>query len=337
MTRTALLARAAALLLALPAASAAPGPQGSRPWVVYGGRGEDAPRVVLVSGDEEYRSEEALPMLGRLLSDRHGMHCTVLFAIDPETGEIDPDEQTNVPGLHLVDDADLVVLFVRFRELPASDMRHLVAYVESGKPVIGIRTATHAFAYTRDPEDPFAHWDWRSESWPGGFGRQVLGETWVAHHGAHGSQSTRGVPVADGHPILRGVEDVWGPTDVYAVGELPGDAVVLLEGSVRAGMTPDAPAVEGPKNDPRMPIAWCRERDPDGTRGRVVCSTIGAAQDLDSEDLRRFLVNASFWCLGREESIPAEGCDARLAAPFRPTPFGFGDFVRGRRPADHAR
>ncbi len=305
------------------------------PWVEYAGRGEDAAHVVLISGDEEYRSEEALPMLGRLLAERHGFRCTVLFAIDRETGAIDPEEQTHIPGMQRVDDADLVVLFVRFRELPDDDMRHLVDHVEAGKPLIGIRTATHAFAYSRDTDSPYARWDWRSQAWPGGFGRQVLGETWVAHHGAHGSESTRGVPAAPEHPILRGVEDVWGPTDVYAIRALPDDAVVLLEGSVRAGMTPDAPAVEGAKNDPRMPIAWCREADPAARRGRVVCSTIGAAGDLESEDLRRFFVNSAHWCLGREDEIAADA-DVRVVGDYDPSPFGFGDYVRGRRPADHA-
>ena len=75
-------------------------------------------RVVLVSGDEEYRSEEALPMLAKILSTHHGFDCSVLFAINPETGEIDPDCQTNIPGLHALDTADLMIIFVRFRELP---------------------------------------------------------------------------------------------------------------------------------------------------------------------------------------------------------------------------
>ena len=315
------------------------------PWVVYPGASASGSehrlpgaglQVVLVSGDEEYRSEEALPMLGRLLAERHGFRCTVLFAIDPDTGEIDPERQDHLPGLAALDDADLLVLFTRFRRLPDEDLQHLADYLERGGPLIGIRTATHAFAFEAGSTSPFAGWSWNAPD--GGFGRRVLGETWVAHHGAHGAESTRGViPVAARrHPVLRGVEDVWGPSDVYALRDLPLDVTVLLEGSVRAGMTPAAPAVTDGRNEPRMPIVWVRERErAEGPPQRVVCSTLGAATDLESEDLRRLFVNAALWAVGREQRIP-ERADARLVGDYAPSDFGFGSFVRGRRPADHA-
>ena len=100
--------------------------------------------IVLVSGDEEYRSEEALPQLGKILARHHGFKCTVLFAIDPETGTIDPTA-SNIPGLEALDSADLMVIFTRFRDLPDEQMKHIVDYLDAGKPVVGIRTATHAF------------------------------------------------------------------------------------------------------------------------------------------------------------------------------------------------
>jgi len=333
---------AAVCLAVLAACSGAPPatrqPAGPSPWVEYpGGRGPGAGRhVVLVSGDEEYRSEEALPMLGRLLAERHGFRCTVLFAIDKVDGCINPDEPTNIPGLSALDDADLLVLFTRFRHLPDADMAHLVAYVESGLPVIGLRTATHAFAYSADSSSLFARWSWDSPEWPGGFGRQVLGETWVAHHGNHGHESTRGVipEAARGLPLLRGVADVWGPTDVYAISSLPPDSVTLLEGAVVAGMTPDSTPVADGRNDPRMPVAWCRERPlPDGGTQRVVCSTLGAAVDLTCEDLRRLLVNAAYWCTGLE--VP-EHAEAEPVGEYEPTMFGFGGFRKGVRPEELA-
>jgi hypothetical protein len=294
-------------------------------------------RVVLVAGDEEYRSEEALPMLGKLLARRHGFHCTVLFSLNEE-GVIDPDARGNIPGLQALDNADFMVLFTRFRRLPDEDMKHLVDYVESGRPMLAIRTATHAFAYERDSESPYAHWSWDNrDTWLGGFGREILGETWVNHHGGHGSQSTRGV-VPDAvrkHPLVRGVEDVWGPTDVYGIRDLPEDAVVLLEGSVQEGMTPEAPAVDGPQNAPRMPIVWLRNRPLDnGKVQRIVTSTLGASVDLNSEDLRRLFVNTAYWGVGLEEQIP-DRSDASLVGDYEPTMFGFGSFVQGLRPEDH--
>src|SRR5579872_3293479 len=71
------------------------------PWIVFpGGDGAGKGKhIVLVSGDDEYRSEEGLPQLAKILSKHHGFKCTVLFAIDPASGEIKPDFQENIPGL----------------------------------------------------------------------------------------------------------------------------------------------------------------------------------------------------------------------------------------------
>jgi hypothetical protein len=327
---------ASALLMTLAAAAQ---PPERAPWVVYEpneGPG-DGRHIVFVAGDEEYRSEEALPMLARILAERHGFRCTVLFSQDAE-GKIDPEARGNLPGLGELEKADLLVLFTRFRELPDKDMRWIVDYVNDGRPLIGIRTATHAFAYGDDSESRFKRWGWNNKSWKGGFGKQILGETWVAHHGKHGSESTRGVipEAVSEHAILRGVKDVWGPTDVYSVRGLPSDAVVLLEGSVRAGMTPDAPAVEDERNAPRMPIVWAREIAQLETSfaQRVLCSTIGAATDFESEDLRRLFVNACYWSTRIEAKIP-ERADVAIVGEYEPTPFGFGKYVRGRRPENH--
>ena len=187
------------ITIALCAASLFAGPQNTSeagsekhettPWAHYPGPA-DLPgaghKVVLIAGDEEYRSEEALPMLAAILAKRHGFDCSVLFSTDPSSGEIDPMDQVNIEGLELLDTADLVILFTRFREWPDEKMEHFVNYVDSGKPLIGLRTATHAFKYDRRPESAFAKYSSFSEEWDGGFGRQVLGETWVNHHGGHG-------------------------------------------------------------------------------------------------------------------------------------------------------
>ena len=163
-------------------------------WVVFdGGDGPGKGKhIVLVSGDEEYRSEEALPQLAKILAKHHGFKCTVLFAIDPKDGTINPNVNDNIPGLEALETADLMVIFTRFRNLPDEQMKHIVDYVEAGKPIIGLRTATHAF--NLEAGKTYAAVDWHdSKEWDGGFGRQVLGETWISHHGDHGKQSTRGI------------------------------------------------------------------------------------------------------------------------------------------------
>ncbi len=308
-------------------------------WVVYesGSGPGSGKQLVLLAGDEEYRSEEALPMLARILAVRHGFRCTVLFSINPKTGEIDPDEQTNVPGIAALDHADLAILFWRFRELPDADMKHVVDYVESGRPLIGLRTSTHAFQYRRRPESPYARYSFDSAVWPGGFGQQVLGDTWVSHHGSHGSQSTRGVVDAAhaDHPILRGVKDVWGPTDVYGITHLLPTDSVLLRGQVLQGMSPTDPPVEGAQNQPMMPLLWARERATDHGSQRVVASTIGASVDFQCADLRRAFINACYWTLRMEDKIAAKS-DVELVGDYEPTFFGFGKARKGVRPADLA-
>ena len=162
---------------------------------------------------------------------------------------------------------------LRFREWTDGQMKHFVDYLNAGKPIIGLRTSTHAFAYSRNKNSPYAKYDWASSQWPGGFGQQVLGDTWISHHGDHGKESTRGIinPALRDHPILRGVTDLWWPTDVYTVEHEPSDAQVLVWGQVLSGMNPDAAPVTGPKNEPLMPLVWLREyKGDEGKTSKIV-------------------------------------------------------------------
>ncbi|HMC67158.1 MAG TPA: ThuA domain-containing protein [Gemmataceae bacterium] len=326
-----------AVYLVLTAASA----RGAEPWAVYDGF--DGPgkgkHIGLVSGDEEYRSEESLPQLGKILAKHHGFKCTVLFAIDPKTGTINPNIKDNIPGLEALRSADLMVLFTRMRDLPDEQMKHIVDYVESGRPIVGLRTATHAFDFQK--HKGYLRYTWTSKEWDGGFGRQVLGETWISHHGQHGKQSTRGIIAKDAadHPILRGIKDgdIWGPTDVYGVRlPLPGDSKPLVLGQVLEGMKPTDSSVAGKQNDPMMPIAWTKSyKGKEGKAARTFTTTMGASQDLQSEGLRRLLVNACYWAVGIEEKIPAKS-NVEIVGEYKPLPFKFGGYKRSVRPADHA-
>ena len=179
------------------------------PWVVYEGKDGvgKGKHIVLISGDEEYRSEEALPQLGKILATHHGFKCTVLFAIDPATGFINPNVNNNIPGLEALKSADLMLIFTRFRNLPSDQMKHIDDYLNAGKPVIGLRTATHAFSNPGSKDYVKYHWQSKDPVWKEGFGRYVLGETWVAHHGGHGSQATRGICQRSGKQSNSRIKD----------------------------------------------------------------------------------------------------------------------------------
>lgn len=305
-------------------------------WVVYDGSSDPGKgkHIVLVSGDEEYRSEEALPQLGKILSKHHGFKCTVLFAIDPKTGEINPKVNNNIPGLEALKTADLMIIATRFRNLPDEQMKHIVDYVESGKPIIGMRTATHAFNGMKGPYARYNNGS-REKGYEGGFGKQVLGEQWVSHHGGHKTQSTRGILAKEGatHPILKGIKDgdIWGPTDVYGINlPLAERFKPLVMGQVLVGMKPDDKPLEGTKNDPMMPVAWIA----DGKQ-RVFNTTMGSSTDLESEGLRRLLVNAAYWCVGLEKEI-ADKSKVDLVGEYKPLPYSFDGFKKGVKPSDHA-
>ncbi len=310
-------------------------------WLVLEGRAGAGrgKHIVLISGDEEYRSEEALPQLAKILARRHGFKCTVLFAIDANDGSISPNQRDNIPGLETLASADLMVIATRWRDLPDGQMKHIVEYVESGRPIIGLRTATHAFDLKTSAT--YRRYTWNSKEWDGGFGRRVLGETWIAHHGHHGKQSTRGILVEQRkkHPILRGIKDgsIWGPTDVYKVSAmLPGGTETLVLGQVLQGMHPDDPPAAGAQNEPMMPIAWTRTyTGSKGRAARVFTTTMGSSQDLENEAFRKMLINAAYWAVGMEEKIK-DRLNVALVGEYKPSPFKFGGFKRGVKPSDLA-
>jgi hypothetical protein len=295
--------------------------------------------VVLIAADDEYHSEEALPQLAKILAKRHGFTCTVLFSINPNDGAIDPHERHNIPGLEALQNADLLILFMRFRDLPDSQMTYFVDYVESGRPIIGIRTATHAFDIK--PGSAYERYSYNSgiEGWEGGFGRRVLGETWIAHHGDHGKQSSRGIILKgeENNSILRGIGDgaIWTPTDVYEVRlPLPGRCHPLMLGEVLTNMNPNDPPAPGKVNDPMMPVAWTNSyTGAQGKTSRVFTSTMGSADDLENEALRRLLVNATYWAVRLENKIPPKA-DVDLVGKYHPRPFTSEEHMKGVKPVD---
>ena len=306
--------------------------------VVYEGKSGPGKgrHIVFLTGDEEYRSEEGLPQLAKILATRHGFKCTVLFAINPADGTIDPNYTRNLSGAEALDSADLIVMQLRFRDWPDPQMKHFVDAFLSGKPIIALRTSTHAFNYPKNSTSPYAKYTWNSTSWPGGFGRQVLGETWVSHHGEHHKEATRGViePSSADDPILRGVSDIFGTTDVYTANPA-NDAKILVRGQVLTGLNPTDPPVQGKKNDPMQPVVWTRlYRNEAGNTNRILCTTMGAATDLRDEGIRRLLVNGVYWGLGME--VPSKA-DVDFVGPFNPSDYGFNGFVKGLKPDIYSR
>ena len=301
--------------------------------VYEGGRGVgNGKHIVFLAGDHEYRSEETSPALARILAKHHGFKCTVLFNIDPESGEIVAGN-SNMPGLDALDSADLAVVFLRFQNFPVEQMQHFDDYLKRGGPVVGLRTATHAFRMKSD--EPFSKYsfDAKTDDYELGFGHQVLGQTWVGHYGRNHKQSTR-ISVIDGkenHPILKGVKDIWVQAGGY-VGK-PTDGEILTMAQPLNGMTPDSPVDE---TKPPMPSEWTRTyKSPSGREGRVFTSLYGTPEDILNDGYRRLLVNGCFWALGMENAIEPDA-EISFVGPFKPNTFGNGSHARGIKPSAYA-
>lgn len=294
--------------------------------------------LVFLTGDEEYRGEEGLPMLAKILSQRLGFKCTVLFALDPD-GTINPDNNKSIPGSEVLDQADGLVLALRFRQWPDEPMQRFAAAVARGVPIIALRTSTHAFRFPNNSTSAYKHFN--------DFGRNVLGENWVSHWGTNRRGATRGIIVEakKNDPMLRGVGDIFGDSGIYETHPVAGSRI-LAYGQVLKGMSPsDPPDLEQRKkrhsdgqeqgiNDPMMPIAWARlNRNENGTTNRVFCTTMGAATDLENEGLRRLVVNAVLACFAID--VP-DKTDVRFVDPYAPSPYAFKGYRRGLTPDDHA-
>ncbi|MCY4158294.1 MAG: ThuA domain-containing protein [Bacteroidetes bacterium] len=291
----------------------------------------DIPHIVFVTGDEEYRSEESMPMLARILKRDYGFKVSVCYAIN-EDGFIDPNVLDNIEGLKLLEEADMMVLFTRFRALPDSQAQYILKFAESGKPMAGFRTATHAFLYKEDQEREHLNNDWPA---------RVFGQQWITHHGHFddGNAPLTRVEVAfrkQSHPILSGVTGFDAFSWLYHVEggdwQLQGDSEPLLMGTAlqshhqNEGRLDQYPLIN--------PVAWTKTyTGQSGDPARVFFTTLGHPYDFKDVSMRKLALNGILWALGHE--IPESGANAEPALPYEPSNSGFGDkFKPNMRPAE---
>ena len=318
------------LLSTIAGAMAHPVPESPK-WLTY--PGEDGPgkgkHIVLIAADQEYRSEQAMPMMAKVLSKHHGFDCTVLFGVN-DKGEVDPTmpvypekgkeaefKTHNITGLEHLSSADLVIFFPRLLTLPMEQQELIVAYLDSGKPVIALRTANHGFR---------GNLPYKIDGKNINFGNDILGGSFMGHHGRWHADSTRGtvVEAMKDHPIVRGVSDIWGPSDVYRTYKegtsLPDGCTALVWGQPLMGRQPeDAPNT---KKEP-LPVVWIKDwKTSTGKTARVFHSTMGSARDLQSTGLRRLVINAAYWGMGLEEKITADR-SVEIVGPYVPLASGF--------------
>lgn len=304
--------------------------------VVY--EGESGPgkgkHILFIASDHEYRGEETCPAIARILAKRYGFKCTVLFG-QTEDGVI-KQGSSRIPGIEAIDDADMLFLFLRFVAPEDAWMEKLEGYLKRGGPVLGLRTTTHAFNGLKGKYS-YHNFNNRNEDFVGGFGRQILGETWnpklgAGHYGSNHKFATamHVVPGQQEHPVMRGVKDMHAMAGAYSARPMP-NSTILATNRVLESMQVGAKPLE---NKAPQPAAWVRTyRFQGGEEGRAFCSTQGASEDILSEGVRRMIINATLWCMEMEDEIKGDA-DVSFVGPYNPSTFSFKPSVKDARPGD---
>jgi type 1 glutamine amidotransferase len=231
------------------------------------------PRAVIVMAEPEYATDRTLP---KFAADELGKDFRVSLVFGSQT---DPAE---LPGLEALADADVLVVSVRRRALKSAQMKLLRDYVARGKPVLGIRTACHAFSlHGAKPPAGLETW----ESWDA----DVFGGHYVGHHGKSDGVTVRPVGETHDDPIFKAFaaktsasgEPLVGNGSLYRVRPLASSATPLLIGSI-PGKTDE-------------PVAWINHRA-DG--GKSFYTSLGHPDDFSEPAFRTLLVAALRWLTG---------------------------------------
>lgn len=306
--------------------------------VVY--QGDSGPgkgkHILFIASDHEYRGEETCPAIARIMAKRYGFKCTVLFG-QTEDGLI-KQGSSHIPGIEAIDDADMLFLFLRFVHPEDAWMKKFEGYLKRGGPVIGLRTTTHAF---NGLKGTYAYHNFNngSEDFVGGFGRQILGETWnpklgAGHYGTNHKYATamHVVPEQKEHPVMRGVKNMHAMAGAYSARPMP-NSTILATNRVLESMEVGAKPL---KDKAPQPAAWVRSYSfQGGKEGRAFCSTQGASEDILSEGVRRMIINATLWCMELEEHI-TDDADVSFVGPYNPSTFSFKASVTDAKPGDIA-
>jgi nicotinamidase-related amidase/type 1 glutamine amidotransferase len=237
--------------------------------------GDKRPRVVFISAESEYKAAEALPDFAHELQMKYGLSCEILQAGTDERSK----ERNYICGMESLLNANLVVVFARRRAFPAKQMQYLRDYLESGKPLLALRTASHAFD-TR-ASTPAGHVEWRE------FDHDVLGGNYTGHYASGPQTTVTAATAAQDHPILSGVKTPFiSNGSLYKTSPLAGLAQLLLTGSI-------------PDQKPE-PVAWTNMYK----QARIFYTSLGHPDDFGNPQFRRVLINAVFWAM--DKPVPKE-------------------------------
>jgi type 1 glutamine amidotransferase len=236
---------------------------------------QQAPHVVFMIGEDEYQTWDTLPEFARKELEPRGHRVTIVHA--------DPADKNHFPGLvDALRSADLLVLSVRRRTPRAEQLDAVRAYLGAGKPLVGIRTASHAFALrgsNRPAAAPLTTWQ--------EFDPEVLGGNYSNHHGVGPSTVVSLAPGAAEHPIVKGVsvDQLTSTSSLYKVSPLQPGTRPLLMGTI--------------PGQPSEPVAWTHVYG--RNRAKIFYTSLGHPEDFKNAEFRRLLMNAVLWGLEQDD------------------------------------
>lgn len=250
---------------------------------------KDRRKVAILIGDDEYKTEISLPKFVKSDLEPLGFEVTIVHS--------DPQDKNSFPGMaDAIRAADVVLVSARRRLPPKADLDALREHLAAGKPIVGIRTACHAWCMRTEKDNAAAAAAGRGV-WPE-FDPEVFGGHYTNHHG-NGPKTTIAVAEKAGeHPILRGVEvgKLIGNGSLYKVRPLTETTTPLLVGSI--------------SDQEAEPVAWTNRAGP--KQARVFNTTLGHLDDFENPAFRKLLVNALYWTL--EQPYP-KGQDVEQLLP----------------------
>ena len=247
-------------------------------------KNDKRPRMVFISAESEYGAAESCPDFAHELEMKYGLNCEILQGSITKGGE----GRNFISGMEALEKADLVLVFVRRRAFQAEQMKYFRDYLDRGKPLIGLRTASHAFdAKGKGPE---GHVEWPE------FDPEVLGGNYHGHYGGGPVTTVTPAGGAIDHPILAGVRLPFTSIgSLYEAGPLTKSTKLLLVGTI-------------PKQLPE-PVAWTNRYK----KSRVFYSSLGHPKDFENPQFRRLLINAVFWAMDRPVPKVEEAAEAPAA------------------------
>jgi len=213
---------------------------------------QDKIKLCVISGSFEYDSETSLKIFSEYMTKNHDVEMELIIY----------KNEDNDVSLEPIESTDVLLVFTRRLNTSGKELQRFQDYCNKGKPIVGIRTASHAF-----------------QNWLV-FDKEVLGGNYQGHYGGGPIAHVEINPDAKDHPILKDITPFDSYGSLYKNIPIADDASLLLTGKTEKEFEP---------------VAWTRLSH----GGRVFYTSLGHQKDFEVNMFLKLLANAVFYVAGR--------------------------------------